>query len=89
MIAGGRIEDILDDVELGAADHVTVVAGDGYRASIPLQMLRAGGVLTVEDGTLRLRVEDGSTLCWNVKDVVALEPTVGRAEDDVPEKPNH
>ena len=86
---GGRVEDLLAAVAAAGADHATVIAGDGYRASIPLAMLCRDGVMTIENDGLRLRVEDGTTLCWNVKDVVAFEFTAGRAEDDVPENPPH
>jgi hypothetical protein len=87
--AGGRVAALLGAVAIGRADHATVVSGEGYRASIPLPMLESGGTLTVENGGLRLRVETGSTACWNVKDVVAIRLTVGRAEDDIPERPPH
>ena len=67
------------------ADHATVVsAGDGYRASIPLVDLARG---SLTDG--RLTVHGGRTLCWNVKDVVRIEVTVGPRPDDVPENPPH
>jgi hypothetical protein len=67
------------------ADHATVVsAGDGYRASIPLADLARG---SLADG--RLTIPDGRTLCWNVKDVVRIEVTVGHRPDDVPEQPPH
>jgi hypothetical protein len=85
----GRLQDLLADVDTGTADHATVVSRDGYRASIPLPMLRSGGIVTIENGGYRLRVEEGRTLCWNVKDVVSIELTVGRAEDDVPQRPTH
>jgi DMSO/TMAO reductase YedYZ molybdopterin-dependent catalytic subunit len=68
-----------------AADHATVHAAmDGYTASIPLTDLRRG---TLADG--RLVVEGGRTLCWNVKDVVRIEVTVGHQPDSVPERPQH
>ena len=67
------------------ADHGTVIsAGDGYRASIPLEDLARG---SLADG--RLTIPDGRTLCWNVKDVVRIEVTVGPEPDDVPENPPH
>ena len=85
-----RVAAVLDRVRpLPEATHGTVVAADGYRASIPLKTLRAGGVFSVDDYGLRLHVEDGRTLCWNVKDVIALEVTVGIAPDDIPENPPH
>ncbi len=83
---------ILDEVEPSArAGFATVVAGDAYRASIPLSDLRIGGRLerVGADGTLRLTVEQGSTLCWNVKDVVALVVTADKTPDSLPEKPTH
>lgn len=67
------------------ADHATVHAGgDAYRASIPLHDLRRGELV---DG--RLTIPDGRTLCWNVKDVVRIEVTVGPQPDSVPPKPPH
>ena len=87
---------LLDRVDLGSgADHVTVSSGDGhYRASIPLERLRSGGWLFVgleadRGGPLRLIVEDGRTLCWNVKHVVGLHATRGPEPDSVPENPPH
>lgn len=86
----GPVAAVLDSGQLPAdTTHVTVVAADGYRASIPLEVLRDGGVLSVEDDAWRLKVLDGNTLCWNVKDVIRLEPTHGKAEDDIPENPSH
>ena len=86
----GPVADILDQAMLPpGTTHVTVVASDGYRASIPLDTLRTGGVVSVDKEAWRLKVLDGSTLCWNVKGIVRLEPTEGRAEDDIPEKPSH
>ena len=68
-----------------AADHATVHgASDGYTASIPLTDLRRGVLV---DG--RLTVEGGRTLCWNVKDVIRIEVTVGHQPDSVPDKPTH
>ena len=86
----GSVADLLDGIQLSADfTHVTVIASDGYRASIPIQTLRTGGLLSLEDGGWRLKVVDGDTLCWNVKRVVGLQPTRGRADDDIPENPNH
>jgi hypothetical protein len=86
----GSVAGILDDTQLSEdITHVTVIASDGYRASIPIQTLRTGGLLSLEDGEWRLKVADGDTLCWNVKGVVRLEPTHGRAVDDIPENPSH
>lgn len=68
-----------------AADHGTVHSGDGlYTASIPLDALRRG---ELDDG--RLRIRDGRTLCWNVKDVARIELTVGHRADSVPDNPPH
>jgi hypothetical protein len=70
---------------LPGADHATVhAADDGYTASIPLADLERA---TLTDG--RLVVEGGRTLCWNVKDVVRIEVTVGHRPDSVPENPSH
>lgn len=70
---------------LANADHATVISeGDGYRASIPLDDLARGSLV---DG--RLTIPGGRTLCWNVKDVVRIEVTVGPQPDDVPENPPH
>jgi DMSO/TMAO reductase YedYZ molybdopterin-dependent catalytic subunit len=77
------------------ADHVLVESGDGhYRASIPLAELRRGGWLLVgvpagRGGPVRLVVEDGPTLCWNVKHVASLRFTEGPVPDSVPENPPH
>lgn len=88
--ASARIAPLLEQAEPGeTATHATVVADDGYRASIPLAALRDGGELSVEDDSLRLRVIDGKTLCWNVKNVVAIDVSVGKQPDDVPPKPKH
>lgn len=83
------VGDILGDDS--SATHATFesVAGD-YRASIPLAVARRQGRLLVEpDGSVRLRVEEGDTLCWNVKDVGTIRLTVGPEPDSVPEDPSH
>ncbi|MGI9586462.1 MAG: hypothetical protein ACR2N7_12820 [Acidimicrobiia bacterium] len=86
----GAVAGILDGIQVSEdTTHVTVIAADGYRASIPIETLRAGGWLSLEDGEWRLKVADGDTLCWNVKGVVGLEPTHGRAMDDIPDNPTH
>jgi hypothetical protein len=86
----GEIGPVLDLADpTAAATHATVISEDGYRASIPLDTLRAGGLLSIEDEGLRLRVVDGMTLCWNVKDVTQIEVSVGKQPDDVSEKPKH
>ena len=77
------------------ADHVLVESGDGHdRASIPLAEMRRGGWLLVgvpadRGGPVRLVVEEGRTLCWNVKQVVALRFTQGPVPDSVPANPPH
>jgi DMSO/TMAO reductase YedYZ molybdopterin-dependent catalytic subunit len=83
-----------------SATHATVVGSDGaYTASIPLETLRTGGWLAValgdrplpadKGGPLRLTVADGSTLCWNVKNVGSIRFTIGPESDSVPENPPH
>ena len=83
-----------------AATHCSVVSQDGsYSASIPLDELREGGWLAFAldgkaltgdlGGPLRLTVREGTTLCWNVKDVGELRFTVGEEPDSVPKKPTH
>ena len=67
---------------------VTVRAGgDDYVASIPAAEFTAGAELTVE--SRRLIVREGSTLCWNVKDVRRIEVGDERQPDSVPENPTH
>lgn len=62
----------------------------GYRASIPLDVARRQGIVLLEDeGSLRLVVEEGETLCWNVKDLGRIRPTVGKEPDSVPADPPH
>jgi hypothetical protein len=85
---------LLDALDIDpAADHVTVESGDGhYRASIPIGEVRRGGWLLLGEaggGPVRLVVEEGRTLCWNVKEVVALRFTQGPEPDSVPENPEH
>ena len=72
------------------ATHATFesVSGD-YRASIPLGVARAQGRILVEGGVLRLRVEEGDTLCWNVKELERIRFTLGKEPDSVPENPPH
>ena len=85
------VSDVLDVASIdAAATRVHVESRDGtYSASIPLDEIRRGGVLTVEDGGYRLRVMDGTTLCWNVKDVATLRLTATKEPDSVPERPTH
>ncbi len=79
------------------ATHCTVISQRGdYRASIPLDDLRTGGWLAFEregaplhGGPFRLTVAEGSTLCWNVKQVATLKLTSGPETDDIPEDPPH
>jgi len=85
---------------LPGADHCTVSSGDGhYTASIPLADLNRSGWLVFalgdgplprdRGGPLRLLVPQGTTLCWNVKDVVAIRLTRGPEPDSVPANPPH
>ena len=89
------IAPLLDQLAIDRlATHCTVVSSDGsYTASIPIGELREGGELTIEPpergGPIRLRVLDGSTLCWNVKDVGELRFTAGKESDSVPANPPH
>jgi hypothetical protein len=72
------------------ATHGTVISRDGgYTASIPVDVLRADGRLTVGNDRLRLTVVNGATLCWNVKDVGTIRFTIGPEADSVPENPPH
>ncbi|HLT95810.1 MAG TPA: hypothetical protein VK070_03390 [Acidimicrobiia bacterium] len=76
--------------EPGDHTHATFESADGsYRASIPLEVALAQGVLLPEAGSWRLRVEDGATLCWNVKDLGRIRLTHGKEPDSVPENPTH
>jgi DMSO/TMAO reductase YedYZ molybdopterin-dependent catalytic subunit len=85
---------------LPEATHCTVVSGDEtYRASIPIETLVEGGWIAFglggmplpesNGGPFRLTVADGSTLCWNVKNVGTLRFTSGPEPDDVPDNPPH
>ncbi len=77
------------------ATHCSVVSRDGsYSASIPIEDLKDGGWLAYaisadQGGPIRLTVTEGSTLCWNVKDVGELRFTAGKEQDSVPAKPTH
>lgn len=96
-----RVSDVIDAASpRREATHVTAIAADGsYRASIPIDALQRGGWLAFglddrtlpvsEGGPLRLTVADGTTLCWNVKNVGVLRLTAGPEPDDVPENPPH
>lgn len=73
-----------------AASHGTVISRDGsYRASIPLADLMESGWLALGQDGLRLTVTQGSTLCWNVKDVAEIHLAAEKEPDSVPEKPKH
>ena len=73
-----------------SATHCTVVSRDGsYSASIPLEELSDNGKLSMEGAGLRLTVVDGTTMCWNVKDVGELRFTAGKEPDSVPARPRH
>ena len=90
---------LLTDVAADGATHLNVISGDGtYRASIPLEAIRDGARLIVGStssldasagGPFRFLVEDGRTLCWNVKDVGEMRFTDGPEPDNVPERPTH
>ncbi len=88
---GGEIEvsDLLPDDARATHASFDSVARD-YRASIPIDVVRGQGVILIdEDGRLRLRVREGRTLCWNVKDVGSIRLTAGPEEDSVPANPPH
>ncbi|MFQ5555884.1 MAG: molybdopterin-dependent oxidoreductase [Acidimicrobiia bacterium] len=99
--AGVRIADIVSVAGPEAdAAHCTVISADrSYRASVPLSQLVGGGWLATSldgaplpvarGGPFRLTVADGTTLCWNVKDVGEFRFTVDREPDSVPENPPH
>ena len=83
-----------------AATHCSVVSRDSsYSASIPVDELLGGGWLAYaldgkplpaeKGGPFRLTVRQGTTLCWNVKDVGELRFTAGKEPDSIPEKPTH
>jgi len=93
-----EIFDMLEPHE--GATFCTVISRDGsYRASIPLPILREGGWLAfaldggplpdAAGGPLRLTVVEGTTMCWNVKDVGELRFTSEQEPDDIPESPPH
>lgn len=93
-----EIFDMLEPHE--SAAFCTVISRDGtYRASIPLPILREGGWLAfaldggplpdTAGGPLRLTVVDGTTMCWNVKDVGELRFSSEQEPDDIPESPPH
>ncbi|MDQ3781489.1 MAG: molybdopterin-dependent oxidoreductase [Actinomycetota bacterium] len=100
-LAGGNsvpVSRLLDEV--GAATHASFeTASSDYRASIPLDVVVADGVIVHGDeegpldasrgGPFRLLVPDGKTLCWNVKNVARIRLTVGSEPDSVPANPPH
>ena len=73
---------LLVQAEVGPdADHGTVhSAGEAFTASIPLEWLRRASLV---DG--RLRIPTTPNRCWDVKDVVRIELTVGKQPDSVEE----
>jgi hypothetical protein len=89
------VAEVLDGLEIDpGATYCSVISGDGtYTASIPLAELRSGGSFSIlspeEGGPIRLRVVDGSTMCWNVKDVGELHFTEGSQPDSIPPNPTH
>lgn len=95
------VASILEGIPIDpAATHCSVVSRDGaYTASIPVDDVRGGGWLAFalegkplpadKGGPLRLTVAQGTTLCWNVKDVGELRFTEGKQPDNVPAKPKH
>ena len=90
LACGGRLRVSEVVADHPRATHATFSSRDGYRASIPLGVARRQGVLFLQaDGSIRLRVEDGATLCWNVKDLGEVRLTVGAEPDSVPESPVH
>ncbi len=95
------LAEVLDTATIDpSATHGTVTStGGDYTASIPIETLRSGGWLAIaldgkklpadRAGPLRLTVADGTTLCWNVKDVGAIDFTIGPRPDSVPANPPH
>ncbi|MGA7271278.1 MAG: hypothetical protein WB239_09425 [Acidimicrobiia bacterium] len=84
-----EVSDILPE-DSGATHASFDSVAQDYRASIPLDLVRRQGVILIdEDDRLRLRVRQGRTLCWNVKDVGSIRLTVGPEEDSVPANPPH
>ena len=84
----------------GDATHASVETEDGsYRASIPLPVVKTQATIVLardgvdlteaEGGPFRLLVEDGATLCWNVKQVGRIRLTRGPEPDSVPVNPPH
>ena len=83
-----------------SATHCSVVSRDSsYSASIPVDELLGDGWLAYaldgkplpaeKGGPFRLTVRQGTTLCWNVKDVGELRFTAGKEPDSIPERPTH
>ena len=90
LAAGGRIRvrDLLD-AEPGATHATFESVTCDYRASVPLDIARDQGWVVVDGAGLRLRVEEGATLCWNVKDLERVRLTTAKEPDSVPENPPH
>ena len=92
---------LIESVDLDAdTAYCTVVSvGGAYSASIPLIDLIEGGSLAfwLDDGPMpearggpvRLTVNRGRTLCWNVKNVGVLRFTATQETDSVPKRPKH
>lgn len=81
---------LLDD--LGRSTHATFETADaGYRASIPIDVVVEKAVIDPgdDDGSFRLLVPQGRTLCWNVKGVTRIRLTIGPEPDSVPADPSH
>lgn len=87
---------------LMSTEEPFVVATDAsgtYTACIPTVDLLHGGHLLVgtpdsplaesEGGPIRLIVSDGSTLCWNVKQVASLRAVPQEVPDSIPANPGH
>jgi len=98
MVAISAILGAID--RLGPATHCTAISENGaYRACIPLENVHTGGRLAVrrdgkpipptDGGPYRLTVEQGATLCWNVKAVEEFRLSDGPLPDDVPADPTH
>ncbi len=96
-----RLAEVVEAVEPSPdAGYCSAISRSGdYSASIPIEEIVAGGWLATSlggtalpaerGGPFRLTVAEGTTLCWNVKDVGELRFTVDREPDSVPEDPPH
>jgi hypothetical protein len=76
------VADLLARAGVGpGADHGTVhAAGGAFTASIPLHWLQQASLV---EG--RMRIPTTPNRCWDVKDVVRIELTVGKQPDSVEE----